>query len=107
MCHPVTGEIASAFLIGSVLARAAGPSTPGSVPIIRSPVRSKNLKGSLAGAQRSCAISRAIGEMNRRSSICASRSNRNTDVVSKQEVRVDVAGVFPLLVTKLSPYYDR
>jgi PatG C-terminal len=34
-------------------------------------------------------------------------TNRNTDVVSKQYVRVDVTDEFPFLVTKLSPYYDR
>jgi hypothetical protein len=33
-------------------------------------------------------------------------TNRNTDVVSKQFVRVDVTEQFPFLVTKLSPYYD-
>jgi hypothetical protein len=36
-----------------------------------------------------------------------SHTNRNTDVVSKQAVRVDVTDQFPFLVTKLSPYYDR
>ena len=36
-----------------------------------------------------------------------SHTNRNTDVVSKQSVRVDVTDQFPFLVTKLSPYYDR
>lgn len=55
--------------------------------------------------------------MNRRSSICASRrkvvevvfafTNRNTDVVSKQAVRVDVTEEFPFLVAKLASYYDR
>jgi len=34
-------------------------------------------------------------------------TNRSTDVVSKQAVRVDVTDEFPFLVTKLSPYYDR
>ncbi|HXJ92235.1 MAG TPA: hypothetical protein VMT20_05080 [Terriglobia bacterium] len=34
-------------------------------------------------------------------------TNRNTDVVSKQAVRVDVTDEFPFLVSKLSPYYDR
>lgn len=34
-------------------------------------------------------------------------TNRNTDVVSKQAVRVDITDEFPFLVTKLSPYYDR
>jgi hypothetical protein len=36
-----------------------------------------------------------------------SHTNRNTDVVSKQSIRVDVTDEFPFLVTKLSPYYDR
>ena len=34
-------------------------------------------------------------------------TQRITDVVSKQFVRVDVTEKFPFLVTKLSPYYDR
>jgi hypothetical protein len=34
-------------------------------------------------------------------------TNRNTDVVTKQFVRVDVTEEFPFLVTKMSPYYDR
>jgi hypothetical protein len=34
-------------------------------------------------------------------------TNRNTDVVEKFFVRVDVTDEFPFLVTKLSPYYDR
>ena len=36
-----------------------------------------------------------------------SYTNRNTDVVEKFFVRVDVTEEFPFLVTKLSPYYDR
>ena len=36
-----------------------------------------------------------------------SYTNRSTDVVSKQAVRVDATDEFPFLVTKLSPYYDR
>jgi hypothetical protein len=36
-----------------------------------------------------------------------SYTNRNTDVVEKHFVRVDVTEEFPFLVTKLSPYYDR
>lgn len=36
-----------------------------------------------------------------------SYTNRNTDVVEKSFVRVDVTEEFPFLVTKLSPYYDR
>jgi hypothetical protein len=34
-------------------------------------------------------------------------TNRNTDVVDKCFVRVDVTDEFPFLVTKMSPYYDR
>ncbi len=34
-------------------------------------------------------------------------TDRTTDVVSKQFVRVDVTEEFPFLVTKMSPYYDR
>ena len=33
--------------------------------------------------------------------------HRQTDVIDKQYVRVDVTEQFPFLVTKLSPYYDR
>jgi hypothetical protein len=39
--------------------------------------------------------------------VVLSFTNRHTDVVSKQLVRVDVTEEFPYLVTKLSPYYDR
>jgi hypothetical protein len=34
-------------------------------------------------------------------------TNRNTDVIEKCFVRVDVSEEFPFLVTKMSPYYDR
>ena len=34
-------------------------------------------------------------------------TNRQTDVVEKLFVRVDVTEEFPYLVTKLSPFYDR
>ena len=34
-------------------------------------------------------------------------TDRTTDVVEKQFLRVDVTEEFPFLVTKLSPYYDR
>lgn len=34
-------------------------------------------------------------------------TNRQTDVIEKYFVRVDVTEEFPFLVTKLSPYYDR
>jgi len=33
--------------------------------------------------------------------------HRESDVVEKQYVRVDVSGEFPFLVTKMSPYYVR
>ena len=36
-----------------------------------------------------------------------SYTNRNTDVVEKFFVRVDVTEEFPFLVTKMSPYYER
>jgi hypothetical protein len=36
-----------------------------------------------------------------------SYTNRNTDVVEKYFVRVDVTEEFPFLVTKLSPYFNR
>jgi hypothetical protein len=36
-----------------------------------------------------------------------SYTNRQTDVVEKRFVRVDVTDQFPFLVTKLSPYFDR
>src|ERR1700691_963181 len=36
-----------------------------------------------------------------------SLTNRSTDVVSRQFVRVDVTEEFPFLVSKLSPYYSR
>jgi PatG Domain len=34
-------------------------------------------------------------------------TNRSTDVIAKQAVRVDVTDQFPFLVTKLAAYYDR
>jgi PatG Domain len=39
--------------------------------------------------------------------VVLSFTNRNTDVITKQFVRVDVTDEFPFLVTKLSPYFDR
>jgi hypothetical protein len=36
-----------------------------------------------------------------------SYTNRNTDVVERFFVRVDVTEEFPFLVTRLSPYLDR
>ncbi len=38
--------------------------------------------------------------------VIISLTNRTTDVISKQFVRVDVTEEFPFLVSKLSPYYD-
>jgi hypothetical protein len=38
--------------------------------------------------------------------VIISYTNRNTDVVEKYFLRVDVTEEFPFLVTKLSPYYD-
>jgi PatG Domain len=34
-------------------------------------------------------------------------TNRSTDVIEKQFVRVDVTEEFPFMVTKMGPYYDR
>ena len=39
--------------------------------------------------------------------IIFSFTNRQTDVIDKYFVRVDVTEEFPFLVTKMSPYYDR
>ena len=39
--------------------------------------------------------------------VIVSYTNRQTDVVEKSFVRVDVTEEFPFLVTKMSPYYDR
>src|SRR5512147_2577044 len=39
--------------------------------------------------------------------VILSFTNRQTDVVEKYFVRVDVTEEFPFLVTKMSPYYDR
>jgi len=36
-----------------------------------------------------------------------SYTNRNTDVVEKFSVRVDVTDEFPFLARRLAPYYDR
>jgi PatG Domain len=36
-----------------------------------------------------------------------SYTNRNTDVIEKFYLRLDITEEFPFLVTKLSPYYDR
>ena len=40
-------------------------------------------------------------------SVIFSFTNRNTDVIEKYFVRVDVTEEFPFLVSKLQPYYDR
>jgi hypothetical protein len=39
--------------------------------------------------------------------VILSYTNRNTDVIEKYFVRVDITEQFPFLVTKLSPYYER
>jgi PatG C-terminal len=39
--------------------------------------------------------------------VIVSFTNRATDVVEKQFLRVDVTEQFPFLVTRMSPYYDR
>ena len=39
--------------------------------------------------------------------VIVSYTNRQTDVVEKFFVRVDVTEEFPFLVTRISPYYDR
>lgn len=36
-----------------------------------------------------------------------SYTNRETDVIEKHFVRVDVTEEFPFLVTRMSPYFDR
>jgi hypothetical protein len=62
---------------------------------------------------RSCALT---GVEVKRSRLSAGRkimdvifayTNRQTDVIEKFFVRIDVTGLFPFLLTKLSPYYDR
>jgi hypothetical protein len=61
----------------------------------------------------SCALTRVEVRPSRLSGtrkvldVIFSFTNRNTDVISKQFVRVDVSEQFPFLTTKLSPYYDR
>ena len=49
----------------------------------------------------------AISGVRKMLDVIFSYTNRNTDVVDKCFVRVDVTDEFPFLVTKLSPYYDR
>jgi cyclic patellamide precursor peptide PatG len=39
--------------------------------------------------------------------VILSFTNRQTDLVEKYFVRVDVTEEFPFLVTNISPYYDR
>jgi hypothetical protein len=49
----------------------------------------------------------AVSGIRRVVEVIFSYTNRNTDVVEKFFVRVDVTDEFPFLVTKLSPYVDR
>jgi hypothetical protein len=49
----------------------------------------------------------AVSGVRRVVEVIFSYTNRNTDVVEKLFVRVDVTEEFPFLVTKLSPYIDR
>jgi PatG Domain len=49
----------------------------------------------------------ALSGVRRLLDVIFSYTNRNTDVVDKYFVRVDVTDEFPFLVTKLSPYYHR
>jgi hypothetical protein len=53
--------------------------------------------------------SRTDAVINRRNivEVILSFTNRTTDFVEKQFLRVDVTEEFPFLVTRLSPYYDR
>jgi cyclic patellamide precursor peptide PatG len=53
------------------------------------------------------ARSSALSGVRRVVDVIFSYTNRNTDVVDKSFVRVDVTEEFPFLVTKMSPYYDR
>jgi hypothetical protein len=54
-----------------------------------------------------CVRPSALGATRKVVDVVFSFTNRNTDVTSKQAVRVDVTDEFPFLVSKLSPYYDR
>lgn len=49
----------------------------------------------------------ALGGIRKLLDVIFSYTNRNTDVVEKCFVRVDVTDEFPFLATKLSPYFDR
>lgn len=48
-----------------------------------------------------------LGGVRRIVNVILSFTNRQTDVVEKFFVRVDVTEEFPFLITKMSPYYDR
>lgn len=48
----------------------------------------------------------ALGGTRKVVDVVFSYTNRNTDVISKQAIRVDVSDEFLFLVSKLSPYYD-
>jgi len=48
-----------------------------------------------------------LSEVRKIVEVIFSFTNRQTDVTEKFFVRVDVTEMFPFLVTKLSPYYDR
>jgi hypothetical protein len=59
---------------------------------------------SLSGVE--CRLS-SLGTTRRIVEVIFAFTNRNTQVVAKQYVRVDTTEEFPFLVTPLSPYYDR
>jgi hypothetical protein len=97
-----------------VLAIAAGPNTVGFVPTIHSRELSED-KARLPGARMWLKASETEVEV-RPSPLSGTRkivdvifayTDRKTDFTEKFCVRVDVTEEFPLLVTKLSPYYDR
>jgi PatG C-terminal len=62
----------------------------------------KSTAGHIAALNRA-----ALSEVRNIVEVIFSFTNRATDVVEKQFLRVDVTEEFPFLVTKLSPYYDR
>lgn len=49
----------------------------------------------------------ALGGVRRIVDVIFSFTNRSTDVIEKEFLRVDVTEEFPFLVTKMSPYFDR
>ena len=59
---------------------------------------------SLTGVQ---ARQSSLSVIRKRLDVIFAYTNRNTDFTEKFYVRVDVTEEFPLLVTKMSPYYDR